>query len=694
MVNLNSLLKPCWGSEKWILEGWNKITAAEQKDISLRIDRLFKNGLPFKIKHDKLLYIYAFSFMAQLEVLGIQLPMRFEDNMQDPELKQRMRAQLVDEIFHAIAFTKIIFLLCAPYDSPPAYNQRIEDLCHYIRSQECIKVGMVFLNLVCEGLVEEVFTIFYTYDIAAELFQIVMEDEHRHVCEADLYAEIGLPERSVLLSKLKELEQLIIDAFTLEPKYTIALNALIGPEGIAELMLSVHEKQSRQLKKLGIDANERWDFFFKVGAEHYADLHRMPKKLKNEYDEAVSEVAMSATRKVLMTEMTDTGDPTMVVRFNIDITDSGFFEHKYPAETVTALMMQALSSVMMSHDSLRNFLSYNKLWQSSGAYVSIAEKLPDCGDHVGTIHFYNCHEIPTEQLLGHIKRSQQMMTYCYKKCLDIEKEHPDVKQSLDELLYSYAHDVYPCPSPGSHSALLTNIGTYGYTDATAPLLKHTGLHLVLLAMERKSVWHHATQSFVVKDFLPVSISADCRVFDGFIPMPELLNQAFQGALAKMEQSGQHPTAESTPELNDYQKKIEQLADELLAKSDSPVRRKIIEAMVKSAIHKKKQELSEEDQVYLAKLGEYDDFKHMADNLLLDYLKFNSAEAEKKANFTKLIERMLAENLELGYRWLAGLQHAWFDYVDIEAAYATIYKKAAFQKLSRLADAIPKVLCRT
>ncbi|MDR3441833.1 MAG: 2-oxo acid dehydrogenase subunit E2 [Legionella sp.] len=692
MIELNSLLKPCWGSEKWILEGWNKITEDEQEDIKARVDSLFKDGLPFEIKHDKLLYIYAFSLMAQLEVLGIQLPMQFEDKMQNPEFKKRMRAQLVDEIFHAIAFTKIVFLLCAPYDSPPAYNERLEHICNFIRSQDCIKVGMVVMNLICEGLVEEVFTIFHKYDIAPELFEIIIEDEHRHVCEADLYAEIGLPDQEVLVKKLKELEELILSAFTLEPKYTIALNALIGPEGIAEFMLALHEKQSRQLKKIGITPSDKWELFFKIGPDTYEELKAYPKKLKQEFDNEVYEVEMPPTKKVLMTQMNSPGDPTMVAQFNIDVSNFGFFENKYPHETLTALMMQAISSVLMSHDSFRNFLSFNKLYQTRSAYVSVIEKLPDCDAHLSTIHFHNCHEMTTNQLLSKINRSLQMMTYCYNKCAQIEEEHPDVKQQLDDMLYSHAHDVYPCPAPGSHSVFLSNIGSYGYSQASSPLLTHTGLHILLLAVERKSVWNNTTKSFEIKDLLPVSISADSRIFDGLLPIPDLLNKAFQTALQKMDQEDADPTAKELTELSSYQQKIEQLADDLLVKFESPVRQKIIKHLVQNALSKEKKGLLDEE-LDLLKLNEYSDFKSIADNILLDYLKFNSEEAEKSEHFEKFVDRLLTENLELGYRWLFNLQNAWIDYIDVEALFASIFKKTAHSRLNKLAHLIPNILSR-
>lgn len=60
MDDFNELLRPRWGSEQWILEGWEQINSEDKHLIKKRMDELFKDGLPFEIKHDKLLYIDAF----------------------------------------------------------------------------------------------------------------------------------------------------------------------------------------------------------------------------------------------------------------------------------------------------------------------------------------------------------------------------------------------------------------------------------------------------------------------------------------------------------------------------------------------------------------------------------------------------------------------------------------------------------
>ncbi len=116
---MDELLKPSWGAEQWINEGWNTLSFEEQKGIQARLNTLFQNGLPFELKHDKLLYCYLFSLLAQLEVLAIQVPLRFEKEMPNEKLKKSMRSQLLDEIFHGMVFTKVAYMLSTPYGYPP-----------------------------------------------------------------------------------------------------------------------------------------------------------------------------------------------------------------------------------------------------------------------------------------------------------------------------------------------------------------------------------------------------------------------------------------------------------------------------------------------------------------------------------------------------------------------------------------------
>lgn len=525
MDELNELLRPSWGAEKWILEGWNNISKEEKELIKARMHDLFKDGLPFELKHDKLLYVYTFSLLAQLEVLAIQVPLKFEGKMSTQQFKQQMRTQLLDEIFHGLVFTKIVYMLCAPYTSPPGYNENIEALCNYIRNEECPKVGVVMLNLVAEGWIEEVFQSLYQQNIAPNVFATILKDEHRHVCEADLYAEIGLPDKATMRKKLEALEESLMTNIMAQPKYLLALSELLGMQGTHMLIQSLHEKHTRQLKKIKMIPGEQWRFMMQMSQNFFT-------KFKH-YTVSNSEVEMSQARKVFMTQWDDPGDPTMVAQFNIDVSCIDFFGKKFPPETVTTLMMQAVSEVLTSDNSFRSYISHKKMHQSQDAYVSIVVKLPNCDDHIGNIVFKDCHHMTILALAGKIRRLVQMMVYCYQKREQMEKKHPHLKDSLDTLLYDFAHDAYPYPIPGSPFVSLSGIGFSGYTQAVSPLRKQEALKVTLLTIERKPVWNSASEAFEAKDLLPVSVSADHRIFDGNLPIPKLLGNAFQNAFQRM-----------------------------------------------------------------------------------------------------------------------------------------------------------------
>ena len=83
MDEFTALIRPVWGAEKWISEGWDRLTDAEKQLIRGRMDALFQDGLPFELEKPKIFYIYTFSLLAQLEVLAVQIPLKFESKMSE-----------------------------------------------------------------------------------------------------------------------------------------------------------------------------------------------------------------------------------------------------------------------------------------------------------------------------------------------------------------------------------------------------------------------------------------------------------------------------------------------------------------------------------------------------------------------------------------------------------------------------------
>lgn len=532
MDELNALLQPSWGSEQWILEGWNKISQDEKDIITSRMDALFKNGLPFELKLNKLLYIYTFSLLAQLEVLAIQVPLKFEAKLASPELKKRMHAQLLDEIFHGMVFTKIVYLLCAPFAQPPAYNEHIETLCNFIRNEDCPKIAIMLLNLIGEGWIEEIFYSLQQQNIAPMVFETIINDEHRHVCEADLYGEIGLPDMAIVQEKLKYLEEQLLTNLFLQYKYVLSVCTLLGVDGTIDFLTSLNKKHLTQLKKINLEPSEKWLFFMEMFQGIFPKIH--------EYSKLNSEMDMSPIRQVFMTQWDNPSDPTMVGEFNINITSLGFFDKKYPPETLTTLMLQTISLGLSENPSFRTYLSHKKLYQSKEAYVGLVVKLPDCGDHIGTIVFENCHKMNVPELATRIRTVLQMMVYCFKKREELEQAHPHLKLIGEKIVYDFANDLYAYPIPGNSVVSLSNIGHCGYTQTKSPLRSNEAMKFTLLEVEKKPVWNKVTQTFEPQDLLPVSISADHRIFDGNIPIPKITQALFQRSFEYMRRTKPQP----------------------------------------------------------------------------------------------------------------------------------------------------------
>ena len=522
---LNKILKPTWGAEQWILDGWNQIAVEEKQVIKNRMHDLFKNGLPFELKHDKSLYIYTFSLLAQLEVLAIQVPLKFEKKMSTLDFQQSMRTQLLDEIFHGMVFTKIVYLLCDPYAFPPAYNDSIETLCNFIRNEDCPKVAVVLLNLISEGWIEELFKCLQQHNIAPNVFDIILKDEHRHVCEADLYRDIGLPEMNIVLPKLEFMEEHLLKNVFFQYPYIVALRTLIGEQGLRDYIELLDKKHTQQLAKINALPGKKWQLFMHMREDLF---HQ-----GMQYKPTFQAVEMTPLRKLLMTQWNNPGDPTMVGQFNLDVTCLDYFNRKYPPESVTTILLQTISQLIADNEMIRSFVFYKKIYQSTDSLVTLVVKLPGCGDHIGSIVFKNCHKLNSTALMSRIKQIVRLMVYCYKKRHTLEIDHPHLKSLHDTTLDDLLDSVYPYPVMENPMISLSNIGSCGYSQAKSPLRLNETLKFTLLGVERRQIWSKASNTFEICDQLPVSVSADHRVFDGNIPLPRMMDLLFQNTFERM-----------------------------------------------------------------------------------------------------------------------------------------------------------------
>jgi len=564
MDEISEILKSSWGAEEWIQDCWDTINSEEKLLIQHRMDDLFKDGLPFELKHEKILYIYTFSLLAQMEALAIQIPLKFSSKMPTLEQQVCMRSQLLDEIFHCLAFTKIAYMLSAPHAIPPAFNKKIAEFFAFLRDEECPKVALILVNLVGEGCVEEVFNSLDRRNIAPRLLKTILADESRHVDEAELYLAIGLPDMDLFKHKLTLFEDLLINNIFSQYKYMFSLAALLGAKGINEFVDALVNKHQQQLRKINLEPGDKWQFFMSFMKNM---LLQFPSIAKD--DELIE---MTPMRKVFMSQWDNPNDPTMCGEFNINVSALEFFNKKYPSETITTLMLQTLSMGLSETDSFRNFLSMRKLYQAKEASVGLVVKLPDCNDHIGMIILKNCHQLTTKDLAIKIQSLIKTMVFCYKKREELEFKYPHFKQIMDDIYYDIHNHGYDYPMPSHPIISLSNIGYCGYTQAKAPLARNESIKFTLMEIEKKPVWNKLTQIFEPQDLLPVSMSADHRVFDGNLPIPKITAHYFEKTFEKMLQNSGRSTLAS-PSFIDNAKHAHQL--EKMAKNNPEMAYKIL-----------------------------------------------------------------------------------------------------------------------
>lgn len=517
-MDLDDILRGRFGAEIWIRQGWHALDEADRLQIKRRMDALFDKGLPFTLKHDKILYIYAFSLLAQLEVLAIQIPLNFKDTLSSLSLRQCLHQQLLDEIFHGLVFVKILYLLVEPHATPPEYSSEIEGLCNFIREETCPKTAMVLLNLVGEGWIEEIFDSLLEQHIAPEIFKTVLNDEHRHVSEAELYREIGLPDPLHLASKIAYLEEQLLRHVFMQYKYVYSVNTLLGVDAAIRFLQNLDTKHQNQLKKLGMSPSHSWQKFMRFAANLVPKVQR--------YAQENTALDMTPIRETFLTQWDDPLCPTMVGEFDLDISSLGFFEKKIPSETITMLMLQTLSRVMHHHSDYRQYLNHGKLYRSELSYVGLVVLLPGTGDHLGTIVFENAHNMRLRDLARRVQHVIKLMTYCFQKREAMEVKNPKCRLWRKQAIQDYRNDIYGYPMPGSAVVSLSNIGQAGFQRAKSPLRRNESMKFTLMAVERKPKWDSISQSFQPADMLPVSISADHRIFNGAVPVKAHFSEAF------------------------------------------------------------------------------------------------------------------------------------------------------------------------
>lgn len=528
MIQLQQIIKPIWGVEKWLNSSWSILDDNEKMSISQRVDEMFYNPLPFQLEYDKTLYLHLFSLLTQLEIFGLQGLLKTLKKLPAGELERKFRQQIMDEIFHAIVFAKITFELAAPYALPPTHSNTIEKFLSLMVEEQDLKTSLVLINLVAEGWIEEIFRAMQECKIAPRVFDVVIADESRHLEDSALYLEIGLPERDYLTKKLAAFEDELITMIFSQHTYVQTLINFLGIDGAKRLFDNIDKKHYRLLKKINFTASKNWRFF----------MDNIPSLIDDVFHNQSGDtlVKQTDTRQIFTALWSEPDQPTQSSLFSIDVTPIEFFEKKFKPEVLTCLILQALSKAMDDHPILKNYMWHHKIFNPEDSFVGLGVLLPDCDGHLSMIEFKNCHKMHVSELAQHIQHDMRIMIWCYKRTQALKNEHPHLMDAFNEAFTPRCEHLFNEPFFAKPTISLSNIGHWGYEVPISPLFPNETVKLTLGKIERKQVWNNTSKTFEIRDILPVGISVDHRVFDANIPVPKAMQTAFDEMFIAMQQT--------------------------------------------------------------------------------------------------------------------------------------------------------------
>lgn len=550
MIDFNELVRPVWDAERWLYNEWKKLEEADQESIKKRVDELFFNEIPLNVDYDKLSYLRLFSLFSRIEVMGLYGMIKSLRQLEHDALYPILKQQVLDEFFHAIVFMKMAHQLAIPYAMPPNDGQSFDKLSAITMHEPNLGTSLVIINLLGEAWLEVLFSTLAERNIATNIFTTILADESRHLDEFDLYTKVGMPEKRYLIRRVAECEQELMNLILGQENYLIAILNLLGKETSLALFQKIRHKHDLMLQKIGLTSSKPWQNF----------IDTMPMVVENVFyaQERDTVVEPGTTRKVLSSFWGAPNLPTQSSIFTIDVTPVDFFEKKFPPQTITCLMLQALSKTIADTPMLKNYRHEGRIYNPQDSYVTLAVKLSEYNDTICAIEFKNCHEMNVMELGLHIENDIKLMTYCYKKVEELKKAHPFLNQILNKMLLDAEFNPYRSGLLARPSISLSNVGHWGYEKAVSPLFPNETVKLTLTKMERKQVWNNTSKQFEIKDLLPVGISVDHRVFDGNVPIPYYMQQSFNDVFSNMIQK--RPPFTNT--LSSFEQLIE-LSEEIL-----------------------------------------------------------------------------------------------------------------------------------
>lgn len=354
-LDVGGLVRPEWGPLRHVRRGWAELTGEEQADVRDRVGRVLAQHEWGDHSRDALLHF--FTFLAQVETIAIEIPLRFLPHAR-PEVRPLLRRQLVDEVFHSTIFSRLAHELALPNAQPPAPLASAEALLERIRHEPDLAITATLLNLVAEGWIETLFRHALKWGVAPAVFKAVLAEEARHVDEARLYMQDL--DKATAQAAVHSFEQGMARV-SAEPTVALAILDLAGEPAQQALAEELFRQHVKHLAEAGLTPSPQWREMGRLAEKAVMDLKPLP---------APQAVEDTHWRRLARQVWQTPRDPTMQGDFDVAV-------GHIPRKALTPVLIAALGRTLAAHPELNRVVVRDRLWQLPFANVGVRVLLED-----------------------------------------------------------------------------------------------------------------------------------------------------------------------------------------------------------------------------------------------------------------------------------------------------------------------------
>jgi 2-oxoacid dehydrogenase/acyltransferase catalytic subunit len=484
---IDHLIRPQWGPLRDIERGWQALTADEQASVTERVEQALA-GLSWRAGDHKDALGHFFTFLAQVETIAIEVPLRFLPDA-DAAIRPALRRQLADEVFHSVLFARIAHELHLPHAQPPSPLASAEALLARIRNEPDLAISATLLNLVSEGWIEELFEHAMRWGITDSVFAAVLRDEARHVSEAEIYITAVDPARTeAVLADFEDSLVAVLD----EPVLALSIYDLAGFDGYRALLAGLLAKHRQQLAAHGLRPSRRWvDLDGRTSTA--LELHRVN-------HDRIAEAApvrvedtqwRRAARRIWATPT----NPTMRGGFDVPV-------GHIPKKLLTPILIAAVGRAWATEAgrSLNRVLARDGIWQLQHIHVGVRVLV---GDEIATIVITSADERSVADVAKMLAKGYQALVDMRANASPTDRNLGDVSEGLAELV----------PASSRCSVTISNVGKFGLTAGSGALSPYSPTTDITVGERRKlPVWRFVT--YLPAWHVHLGCLLDHRVVDG------------------------------------------------------------------------------------------------------------------------------------------------------------------------------------